>query len=260
MQLIVLAAGRGSRLGPSGAERPKCMTPLLGRPWLDWQLDACAAAGIGPPAVVTGHAAAAIQPDARIERRVHHARWAQTGPVASLWCALVELPDTELLIGYGDCLWHPHWLTRLRTATAPMAISSDRDWLSLWSARFTAPLSDAESLRLGPADADGRRHLQQIGQRTRCLDDIAGQFMGLLRFDARGTQTLRALLAALPQARRDQLDMTALLSLLLEAGHAIEVIEGGGSWIELDHASDLELYHRRSAESDWSHDWRRPPT
>lgn len=260
VQLIVLAAGRGSRLGALGADQPKCMSLLLGQPWLDWQLAAFAAAGLGPVTLVSGHAGAKIPQRAGIAQRVHHPRWAQTGPVASLWCALRELPDTELLIGYGDCLWHPQWLTRLRDARSPIAISSDRDWLKLWSERFADPMSDAETFSLQPADAHGRVCLQQIGQRATRIADIAGQFMGLLRCDRQGTQQLRSLLSALPTVQLDRLDMTALLQRLLAAGHPIEVIEGGGSWIELDHASDLELYQRRSAESAWSHDWRRSPT
>jgi 2-C-methyl-D-erythritol 4-phosphate cytidylyltransferase len=55
---IVVAAGRGSRLG---AGRPKAFVALAGRPMVAWSLDAIAAAGV-PRAVVAvppGHGAAA---------------------------------------------------------------------------------------------------------------------------------------------------------------------------------------------------------
>ena len=46
MRALVLAAGRGSRMGPSTAEIPKGLVPLHGRPLLAWQMDTLRAAGI----------------------------------------------------------------------------------------------------------------------------------------------------------------------------------------------------------------------
>src|ERR1700761_367956 len=45
MRPIVIGAGRGSRLGPETAEIPKALVPVMGRPMLDWILDAFAVAG-----------------------------------------------------------------------------------------------------------------------------------------------------------------------------------------------------------------------
>ena len=43
---IILSAGKGSRLLPLTAERPKCLIDLNGRSLLEWQLDALQGAGI----------------------------------------------------------------------------------------------------------------------------------------------------------------------------------------------------------------------
>ena len=45
MRPIVIGAGRGSRLGPETAEIPKALVPVMGRPMLEWILEALGAAG-----------------------------------------------------------------------------------------------------------------------------------------------------------------------------------------------------------------------
>src|SRR6185503_13206340 len=54
MRAIILAAGRGSRMGQLTAEIPKCLVQLGGKPLLEWQTGALRAAGIDRIAVVTG--------------------------------------------------------------------------------------------------------------------------------------------------------------------------------------------------------------
>ena len=46
MKGIILAAGRGSRMGVLTDERPKCLTVLAGRTLLEWQIEAMRKAGI----------------------------------------------------------------------------------------------------------------------------------------------------------------------------------------------------------------------
>ncbi|MGB1007851.1 MAG: NTP transferase domain-containing protein, partial [Thalassobaculaceae bacterium] len=43
---MVLAAGRGSRMGRATDDQPKGMVALHGRPLLAWQIDALRSAGV----------------------------------------------------------------------------------------------------------------------------------------------------------------------------------------------------------------------
>ncbi|MGZ8999263.1 MAG: phosphocholine cytidylyltransferase family protein, partial [Allosphingosinicella sp.] len=51
---ILLSAGKGSRLLPLTADRPKCLLEVSGRSLLEWQLDSLFEAGIEEMFVVTG--------------------------------------------------------------------------------------------------------------------------------------------------------------------------------------------------------------
>ena len=62
MKAIIVAAGRGRRLGPETAEVPKCMVSVGGRPILHRQLAALAAAGADDVVIVRGYLGDRIAP------------------------------------------------------------------------------------------------------------------------------------------------------------------------------------------------------
>jgi choline kinase len=236
-------------MGNLTRHRPKAMLRLAGRPLIDWQLAALAAAGIDAVSVVAGHAAEAL----RLPAFVHlftNDDWAQSGPIASLCCAAPETLGTLLLV-YGDGVFHPRLASALRDSDADIAITVDRRWHALWSLRFADVLADAESLRRH----EGR--LIEIGARAHSVDAIEAQFTGLVRFSARGWQSARRLIEELPDQQRRRLDTTALLAQLLQRGVTIATIDVDGGWCEVDSARDLALYRLLARRRPgWSHDWR----
>lgn len=236
-------------MGSLTRRRPKAMLRLAGRPLIDWQLAALAAAGVSAVSVVAGHAAEALQLPASVHRFTNN-DWARSGPIASLCSAAPDTLGTLLLV-YGDGVFHPRLARALRDSDADIAITVDRRWHDLWSLRFADVLADAETLR---------RHggsLIEIGARACSIDAIEAQFTGLVRFSARGWQSARQRLDELPEAQRRHLDTTALLAHLLQRGVPIAAIDVDGGWCEIDSARDLALYRvlaRR--QPGWSHDWR----
>jgi len=246
---LVLAAGRGTRLGPLTADRPKCLVPLAGRALLDWQLAALAAAGVGEVAVVGGyHGDRLRRPGVRL---LDNPDWARTTMVASLAAAARWLERGPCVVAYGDVVYHPALIARLADARADVALAYDVLWRALWEARFEHPERDAESLRA----RDG--YLIEIGRRGRPLDTIEGQFTGLLRLTPVGWRTLARHLAGSAPGDARALDVTALLGRLLARGVRIGAVPIAGRWCEVDHPGDLEVYERRlAAEGTWSHDWR----
>jgi len=88
MRGIVLAAGRGSRLNGTAANRPKCLVEVGGQTLVERQIHALANAGIEDVAVVIGCDAEAVR--ARCGDRVTYVenpQFAQTNSLYSLWMA-----------------------------------------------------------------------------------------------------------------------------------------------------------------------------
>ena len=60
MKALVLAAGRGSRLGKETDESNKCMLPMFGKPLVQYSLENAAHAGVDEIVVVVGYRAETV--------------------------------------------------------------------------------------------------------------------------------------------------------------------------------------------------------
>jgi len=237
MRALILAAGRGSRMGRLTTDAPKCLVSLAGRPLLEWQMAALRAAGIDRVGVVRGYQAHLLGGRGLVA--FDNPRWADTNMVSSVVCASAWLRDAPVIVSYSDIFYPADAVAALMAAPGDMAITYDPDWQALWSARFADPLSDAETFRL-----NGSR-VVDIGRRTTNLDDVQGQYMGLLKFTPMGWAAIETHLATLAPERRARLDMTTLLSRLIRAGQRIEGVSVSGPWGD---AGDLALYERLIVE------------
>lgn len=235
---ILLAAGRGSRLGELTADRPKCMVSLGGEPLLGHQLRVLRSAGMTESLVIGGYRGEALPRGDGLEVR-HNARWGESNMVRTLLCAEDWLTSGPCLVAYTDILYGPTVVRRVVACPEPLAIAYDRAWLEQWRQRFDDPLSDAETFR---ADATGA--IVDIGRKPRSLDEVQGQYMGLLGLTPSGWGSVHSFLETRTEGEIDRLDMTTLLGALLQRGVRLQAIENEGPWGEVDSPSDLALYER----------------
>jgi len=248
--LVILAAGRGTRLGSLTADRPKALVELAGRPLLDWTLAAARAAGEDEVVVVGGHGIEHLR--GYPVRLLENPDYATTNMVETLFRAEAAFGD-GFVMSYGDIAYRPAHLRAVAASTAPVSVVVDLDWRPYWEARFGDPLADAESLRLDP---DGR--IRSIGRPVDRVEDVDAQYIGLVGFSSTGVDALRA---TWERAREDaaggrpilgrrptleRLYMTDVLDELAADGlvHAVPV---HGGWVEIDRPEDIPV-----AEARWA--------
>ena len=83
----------------------------------------------------------------------------------------------------------------------------------------------------------------EIGGKTKRIEDIQGQYMGLLKFTPPAWNAVEALLSELDAAARDRLDITGLLRRLLTRKELpIRTFGTDGQWGEIDNPEDVALY------------------
>lgn len=232
MHGVILAAGRGSRLGTLTDEMPKGMVPLGSRPLVEWQNAAMKAAGISDVTVVTGYLGHVFVE--RGFRTIPNPDWDRGNMVSSLARALDEIPG-PLIVSYSDIVYGPECIRSLLESSASLALTYDRQWLDLWSRRFDKPLTDAETFRLG---SDGT--ITEIGRKAGSVDEIEGQFMGLLKLNIEARTWIQDLLMSNSGARLG-LDTTALLQELIAAGRPLKGVPVDGGWCEVDNLDDLAV-------------------
>ena len=232
MRAVILAAGRGSRLGSITECIPKGMVEVSGKPLIAWQRNTLLAAGVEAVTVVTGYRGEVIA-DYGFETIVNE-DWSRGNMLSSLECALKTFSG-PLIVSYADILYEPATVSDLISSDVPLGVAYDHNWLSLWQRRFEDPLSDAETFRLGVD-----QKIIEIGGKTANLADIEGQFMGLMILGLEGRKWIEDLLETNPDARLD-MDTTTLLSTLISEGKPVRGIPATGCWCEIDDQTDLEV-------------------
>ncbi len=236
MRAIILAAGRGSRMKHLGEDNPKCLVELQGKPLIERQIAALRHGGVDEIAVVRGYRAEMIDFPGLFY--FANERWAETNMVMSLAAAAPWLRSGPVIVSYADIFYRSDLIRSLAAASGQLVVAYDRDWRALWGRRFADPLADAETFRISAAG-----ELLEIGGKTTRIEDIQGQYMGLLKFTPPAWSAIEALLGSLEPQIRDRLDVTGLLRrLLAEKKLHIGTFGTDGQWGEIDNPGDVALY------------------
>ena len=162
---IILSAGKGSRLLPLTAEKPKCLIELSGKTLLEWQLDALAAAGIAETVIVTGFRDDLV--DAVAARRegvrtLFNPFYHVADNMGSVWMVREEF-DRDTLLLNGDTLISPSLLARLLAAAdGPVTVTIDEK--EAYDSDDMKVLRDGDRLlRIGKALDAGAYNAESIG-------------------------------------------------------------------------------------------------
>ncbi len=243
MKAIILAAGRGSRMGGLTEAKPKCLVELAGQPLLARQRAALTGGGATGVGVVRGYRGELFEGMGLT--LFDNPRWADSNMVVSLTCAAPWLRTERCLVSYSDIFYSAATVRALAACGEDIAVSFDPAWRTLWEKRFADPLADAETFR---RDAQG--YVTAIGKKTADIAEIQGQYMGLLSFSPAGWARVEAFLAGLEPKAVDKLDMTSLLAGLIAQGVKVRAVPAEGAWGEVDSASDLAVYEGMMRSGD----------
>lgn len=239
MKTIILAAGRGSRLGGQTKDRPKCMCTLYGRTLLDRCLETLEQAGIHKKeiGIVTGYRSDMFTvPDVTY---FHNKIWEQTNMFYSLTMADSWLKKEPCLVCYSDIVFSPKAVQTLADSAASLAITSYSGYWELWEKRMDDPLEDLETFQV---NATGQ--LLEIGKRPVSRTEVQGQFMGLLRFTPESWGWVEKTIQEPLSKPLNKLDMTTLLQELLQRDYPIQAISTNDFWLECDSKHDIEIYEQ----------------
>jgi choline kinase len=231
MDALIMAAGRGSRLGSHTDVRPKALVDLGGISPLELQLDLLVARGIRRIVLVTGYqrelveAAAAGRIAERAELRiVWNPFWSVTNVIGSAWLARNDL-DGPFVYLHADTVFEASILDDLLASTAAAALAVD----------FRA--CEPEQMK---ADVIDHRIVHLSKELPE--DRTAGEFIGIGVFGGEATAPIRAGLDAVMELGVLNAYFEAAINHAIEHGLAIEAVPTGGRrWTEIDFEEDLLL-------------------
>jgi choline kinase len=236
-KVIILVAGEGKRLRPYTLDRPKCMVEVDGISLIDRQLSVLKSEGLDDIVMIGGYKSNMLKKEG--VRLKINPRYYETNMVWTLFSAEEEL-DGDVIVSYGDIVYSREILQALLNSKADIAVTIDKKWESYWRARNENPLDDAETLKLNNNGA-----IIEIGQKPEKIEDIEGQYMGLMKFSAKGIECIRDMFHAaynndnLLSKPVENAYMTDLLQAVINSGELIMSVPIDTSWIEVDTVSDL---------------------
>lgn len=236
MKAIILAAGRGSRLGSLTDQRPKALVEFNAIPLIERTVNTLRAGGISEIGIVAGYRSDMLA--AYADRLFINPLWSTTGIRQSLSAAQAWLDDEPCVVSYGDIFYSPALVRNLTQAQGDIVLGYDPHAVELWQQRFEQPLDDMERFVIDNGQ------ICEIGHRAQSLEQIQGQYMGLFKLTPAGWRGLNEQLTDLSTEQRDRVDMTSLFSLAIEAGIRVQGVPTHEPWGEIDCPSDVRLYER----------------
>jgi L-glutamine-phosphate cytidylyltransferase len=236
MKVIILAAGRGSRMGEKTSNLPKCMMTLGGKTLIDRCVETLIKSNfeLKDIGIVTGYQKDKIQIEG-----VHYffnANWDKTNMFISLTMAEEWLRSEACIICYSDIVFSENAIKKLIESKKELVITYYTDFWELWKKRFNNPLDDLETFKL----EDNR--VIEIGNIPTNETEIQGQYMGLLKFEPSGWLKIEEAVKLSMPKTVEKLDMTTLLQHLINLKYEVNAIRTDELWMECDNENDIELY------------------
>jgi len=241
---LILAAGFGSRLMPLTEDRPKAMVEIFGRPMIQRQVDTMRECNINDISVVAGYQYEKLQ--SLNLPLVINKDYDSTNMVWSMMCAR-EIFDgsADVIMSYGDIVYEKRVLEELINTEGNVVVAADSQWKRLWGERMDNVLDDVETFKV---DASGK--LYELGKKPQTMDDIQGQYMGLVKFSSKCHEALLKFYDSLDDSIEydgksfRQMYMTSFIQGLKDSGWVIDIAWTESGWLEVDTVDDIEIYER----------------
>lgn len=229
MKGVILAAGDGTRLAPLTLDRPKPLVPVLGRPLLDYTLDAFVAVGVTDLVLVVGYKEEMIRAWVGDGRRCGAKVTYVSNPdyelenAISLYAAREAVPDQPFILSMADHMVSPQILAHL------LAMGDGHDTLCIDRLAHASPqVNDATKVWVNEAG-----FIARIGKGIEPWNAID---TGVFFF----TPYVFAAISHLPRAGDEECGISDAVTWLIEKGHGMRACDVSGAfWMDVDTLDDL---------------------
>jgi len=143
LKAIILAAGKGTRLGTLTENIPKGMIKLFGRTLIERQIEIYRNCGIDDITIVTGYKSEMIHFSGINHIKNHN--FASTNMNESFFCASEKLSDS-VIVSYTDIIFEQKIIQQMLKFSGNIGIAINLNWKINYEGRTLHPLSEAENV------------------------------------------------------------------------------------------------------------------
>ncbi len=222
---VILAAGRGTRMGELTREIPKPLIPLNGRPMLLHILDRIAAAGVEEVLLVTGYLAEQIEEVASGHGLRVSFRRQETvnGTAKAALLARQWVGESPFLLTFGDILAEPEHYVGMR--------ESFTGFDGVLAARFVEDPYQGAAIYV-----DEKRRVQRIIEKPeRGTSKTHWNSAGIYVFSPIVFDELERV----PLSARGEYEATSAITQMLDARRALKMFALEGTWMDVGRPEDL---------------------
>lgn len=241
MKVIILAAGKGTRLAPFTDDLPKCLIKLFDKSLLEMQIDNFKDCRINDIIIVTGYKnEKIIFPGIKKEKNEN---FSSTGMNESLFCVKNELNDS-IIVSYSDIIYDKNIIKQLIEFKGDIGIAVRTKWKENYNNRDLHPISEAENVLFEnekilkiKKNIIEKKEKQEIGE-----------FLGLMKISKNGCRILLETYSNLKKTHIGKFHssksletayLTDMIQEMINLNNKVEIIHTEGKWFEVDTMQDV---------------------
>lgn len=243
MNVIILAAGKGSRLRPLTNNIPKGMIKFLDQTLVERQVEIYHNCSINDITIVTGYKSEMF--NVSDVNYIKNENFEITNMNESLFCARDKLNDSTL-VSYSDIVFEQKIIEQMIEFDGSIGLAVNLDWKKNYNRRTLHPLAEAENVLI-----ENGKILQIRKNISQCEpDQQIGEFMGIMKLSKNGAKILLDQFLFLHANHKGSFHnssslqeayITDMLQNLIDSGIEIKPIFVNGDWFEIDTPEDLQL-------------------
>lgn len=242
MKAIILAAGKGSRLGELTKNIPKGMLKIFDKTLIKRQIEIYQKCGIDDITIVTGYKSEKI--DYSGVNYIKNQDFAITNMNESLFCASEKLTDS-VIISYTDIIFEEEIIHQMLQFSGDIGIAVNLNWEKNYQGRTLHPLSEAENVLI--ENEKIIKIKKDISKES--SNKKIGEFLGIIKLSKQGGNVLLQKYSELRKNHSGSFHMaksfkdayiTDMLQEIIDSGQDVLPILVDGGWYEIDTQEDLE--------------------
>lgn len=240
INILILAAGRGSRLGKKTIKDPKPLLKFNGKTILDYQLEVYKKFFGNKLYIVLGYKAEKIKNHLR-NRKIKYfinREFKSTNMFYSFLKAKSLLRQKrDLVVVYGDIIFKPKIFKKMIQNNSKLAVCVDQNYLQYWKKRMKNPLKDLETMVIK------NNLIVKLGKKTSNFKEIQGQYIGLTKFSSKKFNKILRIIEDFIKENKNyrNLYFTDFIQLLIDKQIKVRAVKIKGEWQEFDNPKDFKI-------------------